>query len=145
MTPAPCSPAGSQCQNIAAAKAAWRRKARIEVPAAGPFGSWWMLASTVAAHWLGAWFASRLSDSGRRSDGVIYGVVTWAAATLASIYVPAVALGGVLSIAATGVFVFATIALQAAAAALGGLAGARLYLPVPISDYRRPHRAAVRT
>jgi hypothetical protein len=102
-------------------------------------GAWWTLASGVAAFWAGGWFASRLSDCGRRGDGVLYGLVAWAASTLAAFYVPAFALGGVLSIAATGLFVAATIALEAAAAALGGLAGARLYLPVPISEYRRAH------
>jgi hypothetical protein len=105
--------------------------------AAGPGASWWTLVSGGAAYGLGGWFSSRLSDSGRRADGVIYGLVTWAATTLAAVYVPAFALGGVLSLAASGAFVFATLALQAAAAALGGAAGARLYLPVPITEYRR--------
>lgn len=109
-------------------------------PAPGPGGAWWLLASGVAAFYLGGWFASRLSDSGRRSDGVIYGLVSWAASALAAIYVPAFALGGPLTIAASGVFVFATLGAEAAAAALGGLSGARLYLPVPVSEYRRPHR-----
>lgn len=111
---------------------------------AGPGSSWWTPASGVAAYWLGGWFTGRLSTSGHRSDGVIYGLVTWAASALAAVYVPAFALGGVLSIAASGVFVFATIALEAAAAALGGLVGARLYLPVPITEYRRTHREFVR-
>jgi hypothetical protein len=102
-------------------------------------GAWWTLSSGVIAFGLGAWVASRLSDSGRRGDGVLYGLVCWSASTLASVYVPAFALGGVLSIAASGVFVFVTIALEAASAALGGLAGARLFLPVPITEYRRAH------
>lgn len=111
----------------------------ISAPVDVRAGAWWTLASGVAAFWAGGWFASRLSDSGRRSDGVLYGLVAWATSTIGALYVPAFALGGVLSIAATGVFVFATIALEAAAAALGGLAGARLYLPVPITEYRRSH------
>lgn len=116
----------------------------VPAAAAGPLASGWTCACGVAAYWLGSWFSGRLSDSGRRSDGVIYGLVTWAVSTLAAVYVPAFALGGVLTLPASGVFVFATIALEAGAAALGGLTGARLYLPVPITEYRRTHRESIR-
>lgn len=111
----------------------------------GLAASWWSLGAGVAAYLAGGWFASRLSDCGRRADGVLYGLVTWAAGTLASVYLPAFALGAGTSISAAGTFAFATLALEAAAAALGGLAGARLYLPVPIAEYRREHREAVKS
>jgi hypothetical protein len=108
--------------------------------ALGPAASWWTLGAGVGASGLGGWFSSRLSDCGRRADGVLYGLVTWGASTLASVYVPAFALGGGQWIAGSGTFVFSTVALQALAAAIGGVAGARLYLPVPITEYRRGHR-----
>lgn len=112
--------------------------------AIGLSASWWSLGAGIAAYAAGGWFASRLSDCGRRADGVLYGLVTWAAATLASVYAPAFALGGGAGVTASGIFAFATLALQAGAAALGGAAGGRLYLPVPIAEYRR-HREAARS
>lgn len=119
-------------------------------PAAAPAvglgfsASWWTMGSGVAAHAAGAWFASRLSDCGGRGDGVLYGLVTWAFSTLAAVYVPAFALGGGIGLAGPGAIAFGTIALQAVAAALGGMAGARLYLPVPITEFRRAHREGAR-
>ncbi|HEX4048630.1 MAG TPA: hypothetical protein VH309_12375 [Elusimicrobiota bacterium] len=106
-------------------------------------GNWWTLLSGIAAFYAGAWFAARLSDSGRRADGVIFGLVAWATAALVSIFLPAAALGGVMTIGASGLFVFAAIALQAGASALGGLTGARLYLPVPVTEYRKSHHREV--
>ncbi|MBI3296855.1 MAG: hypothetical protein HYZ75_01735 [Elusimicrobia bacterium] len=108
--------------------------------APGTAGARWTLASGVPAFYVGGWFASRLSDSGRRSDGVIFGLVCWAASALVALYFPASTLGGAFALAFSGPLVFSVLALEAAAAALGGVNGARLYLPVPVSEYRRTHR-----
>ena len=103
-------------------------------------GAWWTLGAGLVAFYLGGWFSSRLSDSGRRCDGAIYGLVSWAVAALAPVFWPSAAFGGALTAAAPGVFVFMTLAAHAAAAGFGGVAGARLYLPVPVGDYRKRHR-----
>ncbi len=110
---------------------------------AGQGGVWWTAFSGVVAYFCGGWLASRLCDSGRRSDGAFYGLVSWSAATLAALYLPAFALGGVLSIAASGVTVFAILVGEAIAAAVGGVVGARLYVPVPVEQYRRTHRREI--
>lgn len=117
----------------------------IPAATAGPGVIWWPSLSGIGSFYLGGWIASRLCDSGRRADGVIFGIVSWAVSTLATVYVPAFALGGTLSIAASGATAFATMALEAAAAALGGSAGARLYLPVPVDQFRRTHPHPART
>lgn len=107
------------------------------VPAAAK--TWWPMASGAVAFFAGGWFASRLSDSGGRADGVIYGLVCWAASVLGGLVLPAETVGGVLSVA-SGVLVFATMVLEGVAAAVGGLVGARLYVPVPVSEYHRTRR-----
>jgi len=75
---------------------------------------------------------------------VLYGLVAWAVVTLVMLYSPAFAARVMPPLAAHGVPVFLVILCEAAAAAFGGAAGARLYLPVPIEDYRagRPGRRA---
>ncbi|HXS99217.1 MAG TPA: hypothetical protein VN915_00915 [Elusimicrobiota bacterium] len=108
-----------------------------------PAGAWWTLGASLPAFFLGGWIASRLSDSGRRSDGVIFGLVSWAVSALTALYFPAASLGGAMTVAASGVFMFLTLLAQAWAAALGGFAGARLYLPVPAAEYRRHRRELV--
>lgn len=106
--------------------------------------SWAAIASGVAAYGAGGWFASRLSDSGRHADGVLYGLVAWAVVTLVMFYSPAFAARVMPPMAAYGTPVFLVVLCEAAAAAFGGAAGARLYLPVPIAEYRerRPGRPA---
>lgn len=120
----------------------WLAASSAFEPTLEPAGAkpWWPAAAGVLAFGLGGWLASRLSDSGGRSDGVLYGLVCWASAGLAVIIVPAGAFGGTLDVPGTGLLVAATLTLQALAAALGGLAGARLYVPVPVESYRRARR-----
>ncbi|MBI4347206.1 MAG: hypothetical protein HY553_10150 [Elusimicrobia bacterium] len=109
--------------------------------------AWWAPACGVVAFFVGGWCASRLSDSGGRSDGVLYGVICWAAATVLSVLWPFDALGGLQDLGLSGIVVCAMILLEAAAAGLGGILGARLYLPVPVSEYHRTrrHPAALRS
>lgn len=107
-----------------------------------PAGAWWTLGSSLLAFFFGGWVASRLSDSGRRSDGVLFALVSWAVSALTALYFPAASLGGAMTIAASGVFMFLTLVAQAWAAGFGGFAGARLYLPVPAAEYRRHRREA---
>jgi hypothetical protein len=111
---------------------------------AAPAGAWWSLGASVLAFFFGGWLASRLSDSGRRSDGVLFGLVAWAVSALAAMYFPAASLGGALTAASSGVFVFLTLLAQAIAGGIGGFLGARLYLPVPATEYRRRHRETAR-
>lgn len=102
--------------------------------------AWWPVLVGALSFFTGAWFASRLSDSGGRSDGVIYGVVSWAAATLGMLVLPIDIFGGLLDAPASGVLVFASMIAHCLAAAAGGLAGARFYVPVPVAEYHRTRR-----
>ncbi|MBI3289036.1 MAG: hypothetical protein HYZ74_05925 [Elusimicrobia bacterium] len=124
-------------------------------------GGLWLLLSGVVSFYVGGWFASRLSNSGRPADGVIYGLVSWATATLVVGFLFTTALGSALGAAmggagdaaapiaagqtagAVGLFGFLMMVLEACAAALGGHNGARLYRPVPIGEYTPRHRHAV--
>jgi hypothetical protein len=58
-------------------------------PTASTFGVstavWWVI-STAIAIFAGAWVAGRLAGMPTRTDGMLHGVVTWAAATLLGLY-----------------------------------------------------------
>lgn len=60
-----------------------------DTPQASTFGTgagiWWLL-STAVSIFAGAWVAGRLAGMPTRTDGMLHGVVTWAAATLLGIY-----------------------------------------------------------
>jgi|CXWL01.1.fsa_nt_gi hypothetical protein len=173
----------------------------------GVGGSMYMLIAGIVSYFVGGWFASRLSECGRPSDGAMFGLVTWGTATLVAALVFTAALsslfgsiagaagtaasgaaqgagvaaqgssaqdiqnriqdrirdigrgdprdpaagvdrGDVVQTAETaskaaggfGLFAAITLMLQGVAAAIGGRMGARLYLPVPVSQYRELRR-----
>ncbi len=167
-------------------------------------GSLYMLIAGVVSFYVGGWFASRLSECGRPSDGAMFGLVTWGTATLVAALVFTAALsslfgsiagaagtaasgaaqgagiaaqrndraiedrlgtagrelknqtarvdrGDVVQTAETaskaaggfGLFAAITLLLEGVAAAIGGRMGARLYLPVPVSQYRELRRETV--
>lgn len=170
-------------------------------------GSLYMLIAGVVSFYIGGWFASRLSECGRPSDGAMFGLVTWGTATLVAALVFTAALsslfGSIAGAAGTaasgaaqgagiaaqgrndrvienrlgtagrelrnqtagvdrndvvqtaetaskaaggfGLFAAITLLLEGVAAAIGGRMGARLYLPVPVSQYRELRRETVRT
>jgi hypothetical protein len=97
----------------------------------------------AAAFYAGGWIASRLSSSGRPSDGVIFGVVSWAASLVAVPFLYYGLVGGHFGAIAFGRIGFGMMLVTGIAAAFGGSAGARLYRPVPIEDYRTTKRETV--
>lgn len=168
-------------------------------------GSLYMLIAGAVSFYIGGWFASRLSECGRPSDGAMFGLVTWGTATIATALVFTAALSSMFGSLATaagtaasgaaqgagiaaqgrsdrvienclgtagrelrnqtagvdredvvqtaetaskaaggfGLFAALTLLLQGVAAALGGRMGARLYLPVPVNQYRELRRETV--
>lgn len=56
---------------------------------------WWLIATAVSV-FAGAWVAGRLAGMPTRTDGMLHGVVTWAAATLIGLYLLTSTLGGIL-------------------------------------------------
>jgi hypothetical protein len=103
----------------------------------GPLFLW---ACGFAAFFCGGWVASRLSTSGRPSDGVIYGLVSWAAALVAVPFLYSALVGGLFGPVAFGKVGLGMMLTTGVAAALGGSFGARLYRPVPIEEYRTTRR-----
>ena len=101
----------------------------------GPAGGFVLLVSCSAGFFAGGWTASRLSDSGRDADGMIYGLVTWAAAACAGMALFALSVGAGRAAGALGTAELISVAAAALAAAAGGRAGARLYLPVPVAEF----------
>lgn len=53
----------------------------------------WLLATGLISMFFGAYIAGRLSGGPRRADGLLHGVVTWSAATLAMIFLAVTATG----------------------------------------------------
>ncbi|MGN6641447.1 MAG: hypothetical protein ACTHKU_00445, partial [Verrucomicrobiota bacterium] len=53
----------------------------------------WLLATGLISMFFGAYVAGRLSGGPRRADGLLHGVVTWSAATLAMIFLAVTATG----------------------------------------------------
>lgn len=122
----------------------------------GIIGAAYLAACGIVSAFVGSWVASRLTDSGRAADGVIYGLVCWATTTLVSVLLIGGAAGGLFASEALtrasafstagimGLYGFGLMVVEAIAAALGGRAGARLYVPVPVSEFRRHGRGSLR-
>lgn len=53
----------------------------------GTTGGIWWIVSTAISVFAGAWVAGRLAGMPTKTDGMLHGVVTWAAATLLAFYV----------------------------------------------------------
>jgi hypothetical protein len=108
----------------------------------------WPLVAGCAAFFSGGWIAARLSDCGRRADGAIFGLITWAVGAIAGFVVVGAIVGagagyGGAALGSAGVLGFCLMAFEALSAAVGGVFGARLFLPKPVARYRREHRAEV--
>lgn len=65
----------------------------------GMGGGIWALIVTGVSVLAGAWVAGRLAGSPTRTDGLLHGVVTWAAAVLLAVYLLTSAVGSVLGTA----------------------------------------------
>ena len=81
-------------------------------------GVWW-LAATAISVFVGAWVAGRLAGMPTPTDGMLHGVVTWAAATLLGLYLLTTAIGGLVG----GAFGALGSAAQAIGQGTQGLAG----------------------
>ena len=89
-------------------------------------GAAWWLGATAVSVFLGAWVAGRLAGQPSPTDGLLHGVVTWAAATLVAIYLLSTAIGGLVGGA------FGALGSAAQAVGQGGqslAAGAMQVLP----------------
>src|SRR6476619_4773926 len=58
-------------------------------------GIWWLLATAISV-FAGAWVAGRLAGMPTSTDGMLHGIVTWAAATLLGIYLLTTTIGGLV-------------------------------------------------
>lgn len=56
---------------------------------------WWLVATAIAV-FAGAWVAGRLAGMPSRTDGMLHGIVTWAAATLLGLYLLTSAVGSII-------------------------------------------------
>ena len=56
----------------------------------------WWLASTAIAVFVGAWVAGRLAGMPTKTDGMLHGIVTWAAATLLGLYLLTSTVGSII-------------------------------------------------
>ena len=92
-----------------------------DVPSAGAFGIgaavWWGVSSLLALY-AGGWVAGRLSAVSLSVDGALHGILTWALAMLATLYLVGSAAGSIMSGAAgvLGTAASATATVGAAAA-----------------------------
>jgi hypothetical protein len=57
---------------------------------------WWLI-STAIAVFAGAWVAGRLAGMPTKTDGMLHGIVTWAAATLLAFYLLTSTIGSIVS------------------------------------------------
>ncbi|MDB4968615.1 MAG: hypothetical protein JWN44_4304 [Myxococcales bacterium] len=71
----------------------------------------WVLLSLIISAFVGGWIATSAARAVRRRDGVLHGMVTWAAVTLVGVSL----LGGAVRSAVGGIFGIAKTATQAAA------------------------------
>lgn len=91
-----------------------------DTPTAGAFGMgaaiWWAVSSLIAL-FAGGWVAGRLSGMSRPADGGLHGMLTWAVALLATLYLIGSAASSMLSGAAgiLGTAATATATIGAAA------------------------------
>ena len=109
----------------------------------GPVGPLFLWACGFAAFFFGGWVASRLSTSGRPSDGVIHGLVAWATALVSVPFLYSALVGGLFGAVAFGKVGLGMMITTGVAAAFGGRFGARLYRPVPIEEYKTVRREPV--
>jgi hypothetical protein len=93
-------------------------------------GVWWLV-STAVAVFLGAWVAGRLAGMPTRTDGMLHGIVTWAAATLIGFYLLTTTIGSLVG----GAFGALGSAVQAVGQGTQSLAqGAMQVLPAEIRE-----------
>lgn len=114
------------------------------LPGAGASGMIWPWLCGAVSYFGAGWTASRLSDSGRWSDGALYGLIAWSACAVGAAALMATILPGAFTTGTSGLFAARTGVVEAAAAIGGGALGARLYVPVPIQRFRRHGRFAPR-
>jgi hypothetical protein len=81
-------------------------------------GIWWLVATAISV-FVGAWVAGRLAGMPTPTDGMLHGVVTWAAATLLGLYLLTTTIGGLVG----GAFSTLGSAAQAIGQGTQGLAG----------------------
>ena len=86
-------------------------------------GIWWAVSSLIAV-FSGAWVAGRLSGMQRAADGGLHGILTWAVAMLATLYLIGSAASSVMSGAAGVLGTAATASATLGAAAVPKLADA---------------------
>jgi hypothetical protein len=77
----------------------------------------WFAIALIISLFIGGWIAARLADSSSKGDGVLYGFVTWALASLVLVYMLTTAVGGLLGGAASVLGQTASLAGQGAQAA----------------------------
>ena len=98
-----------------------------DMPSAGAFGigaaAWWAVSSLIAL-FTGGWVAGHLSGIGRPADGGLHGLLTWAMALLATLYLIGSAASSMLSGAAGILGTAATATATIGAAAVPKMADA---------------------
>lgn len=77
---------------------------------------WWVISSLISLA-LGGWVAGRLSGVGRAAEGGMHGMLTWAVAVLATVYLVTSAAGSLMRGAAGVLGTAATVTATGAAAA----------------------------
>lgn len=93
-------------------------------------GVWWLVSMAIAV-FAGAWVAGRLAGMPTRIDGMLHGIVTWAAATLIGFYLLTTTIGSLVG----GTFGALGNAVQAMGQSTQSLAqGALQVLPDEIRD-----------
>ncbi len=107
---------------------------RFSSPDASTFGIgaavWWIVTSMIALY-AGGWVAGHLAASPLRSDAMLHGLLTWAVATIVSVYLLASLVGSVVRGGAS-------VAGKAAGMAASGIAAAA----APVADAARDQMAA---
>ncbi len=109
----------------------------------------WLIVTGAIAFYVGGWVASRMAGSGRLSESVIHGFASRAGATV-GLLVLFPAIGAVFSPTAIslapaaaptfGWVGFWMTTIESVAACMGARYGARLLMPVPVSEYHKTKR-----
>lgn len=86
-------------------------------------GIWWIVTSILSL-FAGGWVAGHLAGAHDKTDAMLHGLVTWALATIATVYLLASIVGSIVSGGASVVGTAATAAGSVAAAAAGPAADA---------------------
>lgn len=119
-------------------------------PSAGSFGIgaavWWGISSLIAL-FAGGWIAGRLSGTPRSTEGGMHGLLTWAVAMLALVYLLSSATSSLMRGAAGVLGTAATVTATGAAAAAPALGDAAKEgmqsIGVSIDDIKREARAVL--